>query len=128
VKTHGYGIILLDYIAKRCAIPRARKCSDIRFGCYFTISHFWMSLFLPNSSCYSATPPEWCKRSARELHKDVYPPQPMQPGCDLKEDYHYDRERMRALFMFFDPIRGWRRVTSREHVPASIEGRKSSNY
>jgi hypothetical protein len=29
--------------------------------------------------------------AAIELHKDVYPPQPMQPGCDLKEDYHYDR-------------------------------------
>ncbi|MBW4575885.1 MAG: IS630 family transposase [Aphanothece sp. CMT-3BRIN-NPC111] len=53
--------------------------------------------------------------AAIELHKDVYPPQPMQPGCDLKQDYHYDREGVRALFMFFDPIRGWRRVTSREH-------------
>jgi len=53
--------------------------------------------------------------AAIELHKDVYPPQAMQPGCDLKQDYHYDREGVRALFMFFDPIRGWRRVTSREH-------------
>lgn len=53
--------------------------------------------------------------AAVELHKDVYPPQPMQPGSDTKEDYHYDREGVQALFMFFDPIRGWRQVSSREH-------------
>lgn len=53
--------------------------------------------------------------AAVELHTDVYPPQPMQPGSDTKEDYHYDRQGVRALFMFFDPIRGWRRVSSREH-------------
>jgi len=53
--------------------------------------------------------------AAIELHKDVYPPQPMKPASDTKEDYHYDREGVRALFMFFDPIRGWRRVSSREH-------------
>ena len=53
--------------------------------------------------------------AAIALHKDVYPPQPMQPGSDAKEDYHYEREGVRALFMFFDPLRGWRRVSSREH-------------
>lgn len=52
--------------------------------------------------------------AATALHKDVYPTQPMQPGSDTKEDYHYEREGVRALFMFFDPVRGWRRVSSRE--------------
>lgn len=50
-----------------------------------------------------------------ELHSHVYEPIPMQPHQDAKEDYHYERQGVRALFMFFDPIRGWRRVSSREH-------------
>jgi hypothetical protein len=39
----------------------------------------------------------------------------MKPHQDAKEDYHYERQGVRALFMFFDPLRGWRRVSSREH-------------
>lgn len=31
-----------------------------------------------------------------------------------KEDYHYSREGVQALFMFFDPHRGWRRVSNRD--------------
>lgn len=50
-----------------------------------------------------------------ELHSDVYQPIPMQPDQDAKEDYHLERLGVRALFMFFDPVRGWRRVSSREH-------------
>ncbi len=41
-------------------------------------------------------------------------PIPMQPGQDKKEDYHYSREGVQALFMFFDPHRGWRRVSNRD--------------
>ncbi len=47
-----------------------------------------------------------------ELHSHVYEPIPMMPHQDAKEDYHYERQGVRALFMFFDPIRGWRRVSS----------------
>ncbi len=36
---------------------------------------------------------------------------PLTPGHAAKEDYHYERHGVQALFMFFDPIRGWRRVT-----------------
>jgi hypothetical protein len=50
-----------------------------------------------------------------ELHSDVYPPIPMKPHQDAKVDYHYERQGVRALFMFFDPVRGWRRVSTREH-------------
>lgn len=53
--------------------------------------------------------------AALQLQQDLYPSQPMQVGVTRKEDYHYTREGVRALFMFFDPIRGWRRVSSREH-------------
>ena len=53
--------------------------------------------------------------AAISLHSDLYESIPMKPGFDAKEDYHYQREGTRALFMFIDPIRGWRRVSSREH-------------
>ena len=33
---------------------------------------------------------------------------------DKKEDYHYTREGVQALFMFFAPYRGWRRVSNRD--------------
>jgi DDE superfamily endonuclease len=36
---------------------------------------------------------------------------PAVPGHIGKEDYHYERQGVQALFMFFDPLRGWRRVS-----------------
>lgn len=53
--------------------------------------------------------------AAVAIDSDVYEPIEIKPGQDAKEDYHYEREGTRALFMFIDPIRGWRRVSSREH-------------
>ena len=38
----------------------------------------------------------------------------MSPGQPRREDHHYERKGVRALFMFFDPLRGWRRVSTRE--------------
>ncbi len=38
----------------------------------------------------------------------------MKPHQDKKQDYHYTREGVQALFMFFDPNRGWRRVSNRD--------------
>ncbi|GCA69603.1 hypothetical protein MiYa_01131 [Microcystis aeruginosa NIES-2519] len=52
--------------------------------------------------------------ASKQLLGEVYPPIPMQPGQDTKEDYHYGREGVQALFMFFDPHRGWRRVSNRD--------------
>jgi hypothetical protein len=52
--------------------------------------------------------------AAYQLQADLYPPIEMKPGQDKKEDYHYEREGMQALFMFFDPNRGWRRVSHRD--------------
>lgn len=37
---------------------------------------------------------------------------PEQPGQPARQDYHYERHGTQALFMFFDPRRGWRRVTA----------------
>lgn len=50
-----------------------------------------------------------------QLQGHVYEPKALEPGKDAKEDYHYTREGVQALFMFFDPIRGWRRVSNRAH-------------
>lgn len=40
------------------------------------------------------------------------PPLPMKPGTPAREDYHYTRGGTQAIFMFFAPLLGWRRVTS----------------
>jgi DDE superfamily endonuclease len=49
-----------------------------------------------------------------QLQGHLYEAIAMQPGLDKKEDYHYTREGVQALFMFFDPNRGWRRVSNRD--------------
>src|SRR5947208_12822879 len=38
------------------------------------------------------------------------PPIPPAPGRPRREDFHYERRGTQAIFMFFDPIRGRRRV------------------
>jgi hypothetical protein len=53
--------------------------------------------------------------ASKQLLAQVYEPLPLGPGQVAKEDYHYERQGVRAVFMFFDPVRGWRRVSSREH-------------
>jgi hypothetical protein len=53
--------------------------------------------------------------AAKQIQSDVEPALPMTPGQPRREDHHYGREGVRALFLFFDPARGWRRVRSREH-------------
>jgi hypothetical protein len=42
------------------------------------------------------------------------PPVPPAPGQPAREDYHYARQGVPALFVFFDPLRGWRRVSCRD--------------
>ncbi len=51
--------------------------------------------------------------ASKQLLGGVHEPIPASPGRTAKEDYHYVRHGVRAIFMFFDPVRGWRRVTSR---------------
>jgi hypothetical protein len=52
--------------------------------------------------------------AAKQLTADVEAPTPMAPGRAAREDYHYERRGVRAIFMFFDPLRGWRRVSGRD--------------
>jgi hypothetical protein len=53
--------------------------------------------------------------ASRQLQDDLYPGVKMQPKQDKKEDYHYERKGVQAIFMFLDPNRGWRRVSNRDH-------------
>jgi hypothetical protein len=53
--------------------------------------------------------------ASKQLLRDEQPTMPVAPGRPAREDYHYERGGTQALFMFFDPHRGWRRVSCREH-------------
>jgi hypothetical protein len=67
------------------------------------------------ASAHSAEEPLICMDEAsQQLLGDVYPSLPLQPGRLAKEDYHYERRGVRSIFMFFDPVRGWRRASGRE--------------
>lgn len=52
--------------------------------------------------------------ASKQLLADVAEPIALLPGQPTKEDYHYERRGVQALFVFFDPLRGWRRVSSRD--------------
>ena len=52
--------------------------------------------------------------ASKQLLRDEEEPIPAAPGRPAREDYHYDRRGTRAIFMFFDPLRGWRRTTCRD--------------
>ncbi len=67
------------------------------------------------SSQHSPSKPLICMdEAAIQLTGHLIEPIEMQPGHDAKEDYHYTREGTQALFMFFDPNEGWRRVSNRD--------------
>lgn len=53
--------------------------------------------------------------ASKQLLDDGLPPIPPAPGRPLREDYHYERNGTQALFLFFNPLSGWRRVSSRDH-------------
>jgi len=52
--------------------------------------------------------------AAKQLLGHERDPLPMAPGRPTREDYHYERRGTAALFMFFDPLRGWRRTNVRD--------------
>ena len=49
--------------------------------------------------------------ASKQLVRDTREPLPMRPGEPAREDYHYERRDVMALFMFFDPLAGWRRAS-----------------
>lgn len=64
---------------------------------------------------YSDDEPLICMDEAsKQLLTDEEPALPMAPGRPQREDYHYGRGGTQAIFMFFDPIAGWRRTNCRD--------------
>jgi len=52
--------------------------------------------------------------AAKQMTADVEAADGLAPGRSAKEDYHYERCGVRSIFLFFDPFRGWRRVSGRD--------------
>jgi len=52
--------------------------------------------------------------ASKQLLRDERVGEPLAPGRSAREDYHYERRGVQAIFMFFDPLRGWRRVSCRD--------------
>jgi hypothetical protein len=64
---------------------------------------------------YSERFPLICMDEAsRQVLADLTPPLPMKPGAPLRIDDKYERQEVRSLLMFYNPILGWRRVGCRE--------------
>lgn len=52
--------------------------------------------------------------AAKQLLRHERPPRPCAPGRPARQDYQYERRGVQALFCFFDPHAGWRRVSCRD--------------
>jgi hypothetical protein len=48
--------------------------------------------------------------ASKQLLREVTAPIPLARGRPAREDYHYERRGTQAIFCFFDPSRGWRRM------------------
>jgi hypothetical protein len=60
---------------------------------------------------YDPKRPQVClDESPYQLLSDVQPTQPVQPGQPARVDYEYVREGTCTLFLFFEPLAGWRHV------------------
>lgn len=49
---------------------------------------------------------------------DAREPLPMRPGSNLKTDFEYIRKGTSSIFVFTEPLAGWRHVSAREHHTA----------
>jgi hypothetical protein len=64
---------------------------------------------------YDAAQPLICMdESSKQLLEHTQPPLPAEPGQPVREDHHYERRGVQALFLFFDPLGGRRRVSCRD--------------
>ena len=52
--------------------------------------------------------------ASKQLLEGRHEPLPPAPGRAAREDYHSECMGVEAIFLFFDPHRGWRRVSCRE--------------
>jgi hypothetical protein len=49
-----------------------------------------------------------------QLLSEIAEPIPMKPGQSWREDYEYKREGTCSIFVFTEPLRGWRRIEATE--------------
>jgi hypothetical protein len=52
--------------------------------------------------------------ASKQRLRDERPAAPLTPGCPAREDYHYERRGVQSIFLFFDPLKGWRRTSCRD--------------
>lgn len=52
--------------------------------------------------------------ASKQLLSDSQPAEPLAPGRPPREDHHYERRGTQAIFMFFNPLSGQRRVSGRD--------------
>lgn len=52
--------------------------------------------------------------ASRQILSDLFEPLPMKPGTPKRVDDKYERHGVRSLFLFYNPIDGWRRVGCRD--------------
>ena len=48
--------------------------------------------------------------TSKQLIAETRPPQEAEPGRERRVDYEYERKGVADLFLFLEPLRGWRRV------------------
>jgi len=53
--------------------------------------------------------------TSKQLIEETHLPLPMQPGQVQRYDYEYRRNGTRNLFLFFEPLAGWRHIEVTEH-------------
>ncbi len=60
---------------------------------------------------YDAAHPTICfDETSKQLIAETRVPRPASPGHVARYDYEYERKGVRNLFMFFEPLRGWRHI------------------
>ena len=60
---------------------------------------------------YDAAHPTICfDETSKQLIAETRVPIPASPGHVARYDYEYERKGVRNLFMFFEPLRGWRHI------------------
>jgi len=64
---------------------------------------------------YDETHPLICMDEAsRQILANVREPLPLKPGKPRRVDDKYERQGVRSLLVFYDPLRGWRRIGCRD--------------
>jgi hypothetical protein len=65
---------------------------------------------------YNAAEPVVCfDETSKQLIQEVRAPTPAAPGQAAHQDFEYQRNGTRNLFMFFEPLAAWRHIQATEH-------------